>query len=377
MDLIKEGISILEERKLRFVARFIPYFLSSYGAHNFNLINRMVKAYTSFGRVPDTRLQILFTAPPGWSKSMFLKQLLNETYGLVNNGQVPVRFAGSVTEAAWTGSASSQGGVMVPEPGLAEKYKTGIVGMEEFKAITIMMESTHSSHLEQALAMSLFEGDVEKDLKGAPIAYHTDVTIWAGNQIMNFSLSGGLFRRFFQVFWTPRLSEAQEMEDAVWDGDNVPFNHTRLVNYRMELDRMTTRLKGVTKVQYSDDFRKSLHGVPHFEKSLYKCFALGYTVMSDTNLGPHLIIECPRELNELINTAIIWRKQLLADPKGYQVESLLYDLGAADEDVAWADVRDKNLLFSVSFEETDQILKTLLLSGRVKYTTSGRKLRLA
>jgi|SaaInl8_200m_RNA_FD_contig_71_841023_length_4786_multi_5_in_0_out_0_4 hypothetical protein len=376
MNLMSEGLDILKERGIKFVDRFVPYFLASYGAHHFNLVNRKTGIYKSFGRVPDTRLQILFTAPPGWSKSLLLKQLLHSDYGLVNNNTVPVRFMGSCTEAGWTGSSDGSGINMVTVKGIAQRLSTGIAGMEEFAAIQAMMESTHSSHLEQALAMSLFEGDVEKDLKGTTISYHTDISLWAGNQIMNFDLSGGLFRRFFHVYWTPRLKEAMELERAVWDGDNIKLNDARLTNYRAELARMSATLHQVKSLEFTNDFKRLLSGVPHFEKNLYKSFGIGYSVMKSSDPPRHLVIDVDEYLDELVVTAIQWRRQLLADPRGFQVESLMYDLGADQVPVKWSTLRERNLLFSVSYTDTDFIVATLLRASRVKYDSAEKTLQL-
>lgn len=377
LNLIDEGINILEERKLRFVSRFIPYFLASYGAHNFNLVNRSTKVYKAFGRIPDCRLQILFTAPPGFSKSFFLKQLLHESYGLLNTGNIPTRFAGSVTEAGWTGSSTSNGGLISVVPGLAETYKNGIIGMEEFAALNALMQTQHSAHLEQALAMSLFEGDVAKDLKGCPIVYHTDVTLWAGNQIMNFKLSGGLFRRFFHVFWTPRLDDAEELKVATWEGDNVAGNQPRLLNYKAELMHMVSSLPHIRSVKFTDGLRVVLGDSPHFEMGLYKNLAIGYTLMRDTHVPTDLVVDVDEPLRKLLISAMIWRRQLLADPRGFQVEALLYDMGADDAEVPWSDVREKNLMFSVSYEETDGILRSLMMAGRVIYGRTRKTIKLA
>ena len=250
---------------------------------------------------------------------------------------------------------------MVPSVGIAEEYRNGIVGMEEFAALSALMETQHSAHLEQSLALSLFEGDVVKDLKSTKIDFHTDITVWAGNQIMNFDLSGGLFRRFFHIFWSPRLDDADELKRAAWEGDNVDLNDAQLMNYRMELARMSDNINNIRRVTFSDKFKTILYAAPHFEMNLYKSFGVGYTLMGNSNVPSELIIDPDDDMIDYISNAMLWRKQLLADPQGYQVEALLYDLEADKEPVKWSDVREYNLLFSVSNEETDNILRRLII----------------
>jgi len=375
MNLMEEGMEIIKERKILFVEMFVPYFIASYGCHLFNMMNLKRKVYMTHGRVPDTRMQILFTAPPGWSKSLFLKHCVKPGYGILNAGTIPTRFMGSCTEAGWTGS-SGNGAMSGPTIGIAERYKTGVVAMEEFTAITAMLEQQHSQHLEAALNMALFEGDVEKDLKGTTISFHTDITLWAGNQIMNFSISGGMFRRFFHLYWCPRLHEGRLLEDANWDGDNTALNKPRLDNYHLELIRLQKNLSKIQGVEFTPAFKRLLIGVPHFEKNIYKAFAIGYIIMLDSNVPTKLIVDASPEIAEYIQKAKEWRRQLLADPRGFQVEGLLYDLEANKYPVAWKDVREKNLLFSVSFNDTDEIVRNLMRAGRVKYDSSTKMLRL-
>lgn len=369
MNLIKESVDLLTARGVEFSSRFMPYFTSSVGCHYFNLMNRKKKIFHSLGRTPDSRMQIVFTAPPGWSKSLFLKQHLNSEYGISNTGEIPTRFMGSCTEAAWTGSVDGTGVNAVKSMGQAEKYAVGIIGMEEFAAFTAVMKQEHSKHLEQALAMSLFEGDVEKDLKNVTISYHTDVTIWAGNQILRFDLSGGLFRRFFHIFWVPRIDESNKLKIAVWRGDNVKLDRPRLTNYRLEIRRMARNLDNVKYVSFDDSVKKALDNVPHFEQIIYRNFILGYNIMAESDVPERLTVTMDSESEKLLKQAIMWRKQLLADPSGFQVLCLVNDLCTINgsNEVAWDVVRDSNLLYSVDHENTDNILWRLVRSRKLKY----------
>ena len=80
MDLINEGLGILAEREIKYAARFVPPLMASFACHCFNLVNREKEIFTHQGRVPDLRLQVLFTAPPGFAKSLFLKHMLKESF---------------------------------------------------------------------------------------------------------------------------------------------------------------------------------------------------------------------------------------------------------------------------------------------------------
>lgn len=376
MNLVREAIDILTERGVKFADRFIPFFVASLGCHYFNLMNRERAVFYSLGRIPDIRMQLLFTASPGWSKSLFLKQLLSLDYGLASTGDVPTRFMGSCTEAAWVGSSDGTGANSQPSIGIAEKFKNGIIGMEEFAALSEIMHQEHSKHMEQALALSLFDGDVVKSIKNRDIDYHTDVTLWAGNQTLKFDLSGGLFRRFFHIFWVPRMSEAEILRNAIWEGDNIRIDYPRITAYRLEVRRMIQGLNSVKRVQFNDNVRELLKDIPHFEQIIYRNFALGYSVMRDSNVPETIVVDADKDLTEYMKSAIVWRKQLLADPAGYQMLCLINDLGGRNF-VSWDLIREKCLLFSSDNETTDAIITRLIRSKRLEHNAKDRLVKLA
>jgi len=132
MNVYDEALNLLKQRGIQFVDEFIPYYLASFGCHMFNLANQAHKFYHYFDVLPDMRLHVIMVAPPGFSKSFFLKHLLHKDYGLLANIGIPVTFEGRMTEAGWTGRLDSSGS---KTSGCAEIYARGIVGMEEFTAL--------------------------------------------------------------------------------------------------------------------------------------------------------------------------------------------------------------------------------------------------
>jgi hypothetical protein len=375
MNLIVEAVKILSERQIAFADRFIPFFMSSYGLHRLNLVNRGVSVpgkkpiYEFQQRLPDLRMQILFTAPPGWSKSLFLKNLLTKKYGICYTADIPLRFMGSCTEAAWTGSVDGTGSGATECIGIAKKFSNGIVGIEEFAAIQEVLKQQHSAHLEQSLAKSLFGGDVQKDLKNIEINYHTDITCWGGNQTLKFRLGGGLFRRFFHVFWVPRISDAEIIADKIWEGDNVRLDAPRLNNFRIELDNFNKEIENVESIKFDPSLRKRLLGLVHFEQLLYKNFALGYTIMTyGADIPRNINVKLTPDLDLYLAKALEWRRQLLADPSGYQVQCLIYDLmeRTGESEIKINLIRDTNLLFSTDYDTTHRILDRLSRHGIIR-----------
>jgi len=208
-------LKILSERKVIFAERFIPYFFMSYGAHIFNLMNFRRHIYFEHGRIPDMRCHLLFVAPPGFSKSFFMKQCFSEDFGILNTPTIKTTFQGSCTEAGFVGTIEKNKGTPIKRMGLAEEYKDGIVAIEEFTAITKVLEQKHSLTFEAQLNSALFGGLVKKRLASGSISYRTRVTLIAGTQIAKFDISGGLGRRLSYIYWVPSPSDFRKLAQAV------------------------------------------------------------------------------------------------------------------------------------------------------------------
>ena len=378
MNMLDEGLNIVRDRGIAFGDRFLGYFLMSYGCHITNIMNRQNAFFTFQNKIPDLRCQILFTAPPRFSKSLFIKQAIDKQYGLLNcnilqtdQGESAMRYAGYCTEARWTGSTKQEEGETVRDMGIAEKFKTGIIGMEEFAAITAAMKQSHSSHMEQSFALSLFDGDVYKDLKGHTLDYHTDVTLFAGNQVMRFNLGGGIFSRFLHLFWIPSMKEVRTIAELIWEGDNLPSDTVRLANYRKELVVQHENLKKVRHMRFADDVKQYLIEMPHYEQLLYKNLIVGYTVMKDSNIPKKLDIHMDSRIRKYIDRAREWRRQLISDPLGYQIIGSVMDLGGLERFVPIEEVVDVNLIYSTPRALTVKVVNNMMNDFRLKY--SGEK----
>lgn len=375
MNMMKEGIDIVKDRGIVFADKFLVYMLMSYGCHITNIVNRQHAVFQYQRRIPDLRVQILFTAPPRFSKSLFIKQAIDPDYGLLNagiykalDGSPGMRYAGYCTEARWTGSSKQEEGSVVEDMGLAKKYQYGIIGMEEFAAITNAMKQSHSNHMEQSFALSLFDGDVYKDLKGITLDYHTDVTLFAGNQIMRFNLGGGIFSRFLHMFWVPSLAEVRKIGEMIWEGDNLESDTTRLHNYRKELHIQHKNLKAVRRIEFNDDVKEFLIGMPHYEQLLYRNLILGYNIMKDSNIPERLDIHMDEDIAKHVNRAKEWRMQLISDPIGYQIMGSVIDLGGMDDYVPYEQVVDTNLIYSTPRALSSKVIQSMIHDGRLKCT---------
>ena len=186
MTIYQDVIEYLHTASLAYSERFIPYFICSIGCHLINLENEKREIYYEQRKKPDLRLPVIMVAPPGFGKSTFLKMLLKEPYGVFAKSGLKTTFEGYLTEAGWVGTKRmGKGGSVEEVKGLAEEMSDGIVGMEEFSAVTRAMKQEHSIGLDQAVLQTLDGGDVYKRLAAGPIAYHTAITLLAGSVMPN------------------------------------------------------------------------------------------------------------------------------------------------------------------------------------------------
>ena len=171
----------LRSSKACHVDRFPPFYNFSIGAHLFNIFNKQTQTYFEARRIPDTRLQILFVAPPGGEKTFWMEQYLRGAQALLMDSSIETGWAGTMTEAGFVGTIKFENGEAKTSPGLCMRKSNAIVGIEEFAAISEAMKAEYAKTLDPALLGALDSGWVYKDLAAGPLEYETHLTLWAAS----------------------------------------------------------------------------------------------------------------------------------------------------------------------------------------------------
>ena len=362
-------IGHLRDRKILFVPQFAPYFIASFGAHIFNLVNKQKGIFFEHGRIPDMRMHTLFVAPPGFFKSMLMKNLVHQDYGCLyvpatsgNGSRVPMHFEGMVTEGAWTGSGyRDKKGTVIPIKGLAEEFSSGIVCFEEFSSLTSTMKQQHSLTLDSQILTTLDEGLVRKRTTTRTIDYETNMTCWAGTQQGRFDLSSGLGRRMYFMNWVPTPEESNALKKAYWDGLNIPPDKPALDKIRTEVSNLIDRVESIRKVDFDPAIPNLLGDVPHFEHRLHAHFAIGHQIMSG-DFTDHLYVSMDETLRKLMVTAKSWREHLLSEAEGDQIIQILVQAGGKCTGI---EICGRMLGFGSSVRQTRDILWRLANRARL------------
>lgn len=372
-------LGYLKDSSLAYVEKFIPYMLCSIGCHLINLENLRRPFYYEHRKSTDLRLSVIFCAPPGFSKSTFLKVLLQHPHGVFANSGLETTFEGYMTEAGWVGTkrlgkeGEEEDGF--EHRGLAWEYREGVVGIEEFSAITKAMHQDHSVGLDSAILDTLDGGDVKKRLAGGALKYQTAVTLLAGTQIARFDLTSGLGRRIFFIIWNPSGREIDTLRDAYWNGSNMPPDRLSLDSLRNRIMNLTRDLQYVRRITYPDSLKKILYdeGLMPYELPLFRRLALGYYVMAKP-LQEELVMDVQKgdELHELIKQGVKWRKLLMRDLRFAQIEEIIRQYGAC----TIMQMMEYLGRFGVREDEAQELIQNMLKNRTVRIDATDKKLHL-
>jgi len=228
------------------------------------------------------------------------------------------------------------------------------------------MRQEHSLTLEPALLASLDGGDVLKRVGPGVIKYTTWVTLWAGTTLARFDISGGLGRRFFYVYWVPKLADFKRLNDAVWRGENIKLPSNALQRFQGIVQNFIYNIDQVRSIRFDNSVRSLMDDRPHFEQLLFRKFALGYWLVkhSDT-ISTNVTIQVTDELKALMEKAKKWRSQILADSEAWQVIAVVQSYGGS---IPWGKLKAELIKYGINFMESDNLIRRLINNRQLKYS---------
>lgn len=273
----------------------------------FNLVNQSNHIYTEGGSVPNTRLHILFVAFPGFGKSFFLRQFLeDDKYSFLKGSTIPTVFEGTLTEAGLIGKVETnkETGEPMFTHGLCRTESSSIIGMEEFSSVTNAMKQQWNSSLDTSLLLALDSGNVVKRLGGGKIDYHTNITMWAGVQPSRYDLGSGFARRFAFLTFYPTMNDIHIYRESRRKTKHINVPKAWMGALKLALETRAHEIKtNLKRVQFSEDFYIELdkYDNMHYEDELFERIAIGYWLMKSERIGDQLYITMDSELRRLIN----------------------------------------------------------------------------
>jgi len=356
--LLDSILQLLKARRCAFVDRFGPHFICSAGAHLFNLVNIEKSIFREHGLgETDMRLHIMFVAPPGFSKSFFLRQFLGGDYSILGATNIHCAFEGAMTEAGWIGTKRFGDDGTDEMLGAAYEHRTGIIGIEEFSSLTQMMKVAHSSQLDTAMLTTLDSGWAMKRLAPGKIEYRTHVSLWAGTQPLRFDLSSGLGRRFYFIYFVPNRKDRAILVKKRREGKNVDPQLTSLTQIRVMINKLMEDIADIDIISFDRPLFTlfdELH-VPHFEESLYERLALGYNVMTK-KIVPDFKITLDDRLRRLIGQEYNWRNML---KYGAHIAQIIKLLTEDAEEIVESEFKLQLVNLGIDFSQSTKMLEAM------------------
>ena len=224
-DVYEAILNELEARNVAYARKFPPYYISSLGCHIFNIMNQQKGIYTEAGLKVNTRQHIILVTVPGFGKSFWLRQFLENELSLVKGTKIGCTFESQMSEAGFVGTAKfNSEGVAQESPGLCRNESNSIVGIEEFSAISAAVSQNYNAGLDTALLTALDSGMVRKRLAAGKIEYQTNLSLWTGVQPARYELSSGLARRFLFLLLIPNFNDIKQFKLNRRSSKNVKTN---------------------------------------------------------------------------------------------------------------------------------------------------------
>lgn len=322
------------DHSLYVVPHIMERFASSLGGHILNLCNVDHRLYMANGLPANFRSHIVYIAPSGWTKSTYYRILLKRGDGIVWNNDhfFPTDLHSSFSPASWFGTIkeSKDKDVEVKE-GIFNKYKRGIIGADDYQALTLLFDGEGIGEDERALMTALDTDEAVKNLSLGQIRINNvGVTMWFGIRPANVNLTSGLARRFQFPRFYPTRREAEifremarrqvvpnmEMESLPMEGHKPPMLESFMATERHILDQ------GVIVPDYSevDDYLMQ-YKLPHFEENIYRNLAMGYSV----SIGDYPRVRLDDDLKALLEDEIVSRESLRTDPFKLMFYTILMD----------------------------------------------------
>ena len=303
LDLV---IREFQRRRILFADKLCPLFCASYCCHVFNLANRRTEAWVASGHPVDSRLHLLYVAPTGCGKNLYLEHFLEEGFGVLH-GTLPTKFEGSMTEAGFVGTIKTLNGEVYERPGLAREFSEGIVGIEEFSAITKHMSADYGLPLDTQLLSALDSGRVVKRLGAGVIEYRTSITLWTATQPARYELRSGLGRRFLFLCVLPTWQELQRIRRERRRQKGVRLDPKALAEIQEKALAIKMGVQDVRSVDFDIYDLMDQLGVPHWEEMLMERLALGLFL---ARYGPerHMTVVLSREDEDVMALCARWRR---------------------------------------------------------------------
>ena len=370
MDIAREMMDELVEGEVVNAEIYPPFYIASAGAHSINMVNKLRKFHWRNRKPMDLRVHPILVAPPGFSKSFFIHQMMAMPYGLLTKTGIELIYQQSTTAAGWIGTAArTRDGEVSDSIGEAQEHKHAIFGCEEFQGLF----TKSSTEMIDALLQTLDDGHLVKRVAAKRLDYQTYITLFGGAQVEHFNLSRGLFRRLTAMVFIPTKSDQEALFNAYFKGGGRRYNARRLKKIRIGYKQRIRSMQYIKEITISDKFESWARRkrIIHYELPVYERLIIGYNIMRKP-ANSSGVLECTidRTLLNMIQNQYKWRKMLKKDLR----ENMIIQRVAEEEEMKVGELFLQMADLGLELDKARPVVDGMFRRGLL-FTTEKGKIR--
>ena len=315
----------------------IPYLnerlSASIGSHIANVRNMDLAevnpqlALFEGGECENLRTHCVLMFSSGFGKSSEMRHLLAARSGLLSKSKFfNTTIRSTFTPESWVGTAlKDKEGQPQIKQGLFDRYKRGIVGADEFMRFTRMMDTSavhEATNEEVYLLTALQHSSLTKEMSYATVeSGDIGTTLWVGCRPTRVDMRHGLARRVSFHIFTPTPKICTNYKEMNWlknkGGSTLDAVKEDMAETILDVTETMTDMNLVDYEPLKEYFKRKFPNTgrypldPHFETSIYKRLALGFSVATGT--FPKIVMD--DRLCDLIDNEIKSRHVIRNDPE--------------------------------------------------------------
>lgn len=361
----------MHSRKAYLADLYTPFFVCSFAAHAFNLLNYDKKIYWEGKRLPSMRLHIIFVAPPGYMKTFYMTNMGGVESGLFTNTKIQMGFRQSMTEAGLIGSIRTFDEIPYVTEGVAKTFDRGIVLIDEFSAITSAFKVNFNNQMDSQLLSLLDHGHVHKDLAGGSIEYDSNMTLWGGIQPARYDFTSGMGRRMCFLLFLPTRTDNDVLMDIMDETRNIRSDKEEMAKLWSSIDKWVDSLQEIKTVTFDSSVLKTYKELRlnSYETSLFDRLILGHCLATQEIESDMVITVSDPGLMEMLKLEKKWRDSIVRGLPSEQIRKIIV-MGGTPHDNTYtmkkAEIIDEATMLGWNASQVSELLLEMVKNGMVK-----------
>lgn len=325
MSLFNLVMQEMHDRKAYLYETYTPFFICSYVAHAFNLLNQRDKIYWEGKRLPSMRCHLMFVAPPGYMKSFYMNNMGEPDSGIFSGSKLQMGFKQSMTEAGLIGTIRVFEEVPYETDGVAKTYKDGILMVDEFSAITNAFKISYNNQMDSQLLALLDHGRVNKDLAGGSISYQSNMTLWGGVQPARYDFTSGMGRRMIFMLFLPTRVDNDNLLDIMNTTRNMTVDPGKMQELWTEIDGWIEQMGQIKSIEFDSSVLRLYKrlNLNSFESPLFDRLLLSYH-LAMYPASEHVVISANDKIAlDLVQREKKWRDDIVKGIPFIQIKRII------------------------------------------------------